>query len=123
MDKKILELFALDEMRLTNENEKPGILISLEVKKDYDEMKKSYLDTVSGYAAEVFFEAFRREKIIVRIQADTVCAADMKELIAKLENGEEIPVTFKNLLVSLRMYRGELSVYATADGIEELVSI
>lgn len=122
LNKKQLELFSKSEKEVAPEG-KAGELMAVNFRFKYNEAEKRISEIMEGVTLTVHFPAFGHEKLNVKISADDVNINEMKKLQARCELGEEIPVRFNELKVSLyTMNTGAgftMGITATAKGVYE----
>lgn len=122
LTKKQLALFAKTEKEIAPEG-KAGELMAVDFRFKYDEAEKKISEVMEGITLTVHFPAFGHEKLNVKISAENVNIYEIKKLQARCEQGEEIPVRFNDLLVSLYTMNTStgftMGITATAKGVSE----
>lgn len=121
-DKKILQRLRIGEEKLTKGNDgkmRPAILVELTNRMVYDSAAKKYTDEIDHQEAVVVFPAFFHQKLEIRLPKDTVLSYKFDEWNNRLEQGEEIFVSFDNLSVGVQAGK-EIWIVSTADNIKEI---
>lgn len=116
LTKRELSLFAKKEEEVAPDG-KYGLLMDVSLRYEYNAEERKVSDKLEAVVLSVYFEAFGRSTLDIKIPADKMAKSEIENLQAQCKRFSEVPVTFKDLTIGLYQGRDGIAITSTAAGV------